>query len=94
MAAYLIVVEAVTNAHRHSGAETCAVRLRRDPDALRITISDTGRGLAATRTPGVGLSSMAERAEELGGACTVRSTEGSGAVVDVVLPLGEPGSEG
>ncbi len=94
VAAYLIVVEAVTNAHRHSGAETCDVRLRRDRDALCIRISDTGRGLAASRTPGVGLSSMTERAEELGGTCTVRSTAGSGTVVDVVLPLGEPGSEG
>ena len=37
---------------------------------------------------------MTERAEELGGTCTVRSTAGSGTVVDVVLPLGEPGSEG
>ena len=44
--------------HRHSGAQTCTVRLRRDDGRLRVTVSDDGQGLAAARTPGVGLSSM------------------------------------
>ena len=40
---------------------------------LRVEVADTGTGLAADRRPGVGLSSMRERAEELGGTFEVGS---------------------
>ncbi|WP_299924736.1 sensor histidine kinase [uncultured Nocardioides sp.] len=87
VAAYRIVVEAVTNAQRHSGADRCVVRLSRDAGDLRIEVSDTGSGLAADRRPGVGLSSMRERAEELGGTFEVDDRPGGGTVVRVGLPL-------
>jgi signal transduction histidine kinase len=88
VAAYRIVLEAVTNAGRHSGARACAVTLRRTPDCLRIRVRDTGTGLVPATTPGVGLSSMRERAEEVGGTWTLTSDRGSGTVVEVRLPLG------
>ena len=88
VAAYRIVLEAVTNAGRHSGARACAVTLRRTPDCLRIRVRDTGTGLGPAATPGVGLSSMRERAEEVGGTWTLTSDRGSGTVVEVRLPLG------
>lgn len=87
VAAYRIVVEAVTNAQRHSGADRCVVRLSRDHGDLRIEVSDTGAGLAADRRPGVGLSSMRERAEELGGTFEAGDRPGGGTVVRVRLPL-------
>ncbi|NPC43259.1 sensor histidine kinase [Nocardioides sp. zg-1230] len=87
VAAYRIVVEAVTNAQRHSGADRCVVRLSRDAGDLRIEVSDTGSGLAADRRPGVGLSSMRERAEELGGTFEAGDRPGGGTVVRVRLPL-------
>lgn len=89
VAAYRIVVEAVTNVQRHSGAERCEVRLRRDHGELRVEVADTGSGLAPDRRPGVGLSSMRERAEELGGTFDVGPREGGGTVVRVRLPIGE-----
>ena len=73
VAAYRIAMEAVTNALRHSGAATCTVSLRREDGVLRLRVRDDGGGLAAGRRPGVGLSSMRERAEELGGTCSVTS---------------------
>jgi signal transduction histidine kinase len=87
VAAYRIVVEAVTNALRHSAAETCSVSLSRDEQALLLRIRDTGNGLSPTPPAGVGLASMRERAAELGGTCTLTSTPGVGTVIEARLPL-------
>jgi signal transduction histidine kinase len=87
VAAYRIVVEAVTNAMRHSSGETCSVSLSRDQRALHIRIRDTGNGLSSSPPAGVGLASMRERAAELGGTCTLTSTPGVGTVIEARLPL-------
>lgn len=92
VAAYRIVLEAVANAVRHSEAGSCAVSLRRDGDALRIEVRDSGVGMPADPAPGVGLASMRDRTQELGGTCTVSSAPG-GTVVTVRLPLGSPSQE-
>lgn len=89
VAAYRIAVEAVTNAQRHSGADRCTVRLTRSGDELQVEVVDTGSGLADDRRPGVGLSSMRERAEELGGTLEVGPDPGGGTVVRARLPLGD-----
>jgi two-component system NarL family sensor kinase len=89
VAAYRITLEAVNNALRHSGARTCVVTLRRDADALLVQITDSGSGLAEDHAAGVGLFSMRERAQELGGTCIVTSRPGSGTTVDVVLPIAD-----
>ncbi len=87
VAAYRIVVEAVTNVQRHSGADRCTVLLSRNGSHLDIEVADTGSGLAADRRAGVGLSSMRERAEELGGSFEVAPRAEGGTVVRVRLPL-------
>ncbi|WP_210438340.1 sensor histidine kinase [Nocardioides xinjiangensis] len=87
VAAYRIVVEAVNNVQRHSEADRCTVRLARVGPDLRIEVVDTGRGLAPDRRAGVGLSSMRERAEELGGSIEVGPAAGGGTRVGVRLPL-------
>ena len=88
VAAYRIALEAVTNALRHSGAEHCTVSLAREDGILLLRVRDAGRGLAAERRAGVGLTSMRERAEELGGTCTVTS-DARGTLVEVRLPIRE-----
>ena len=90
VAAYRIVMEAVTNALRHSGAERCTVSLKREDGTLLLRVRDTGRGLAVDPGAGVGLTSMRERAEELGGTCTVTSSD-SGTLVEVRLPISGEG---
>jgi two-component system, NarL family, sensor kinase len=90
VAAYRIVLEAVTNAVRHSGARACTVTLDREADELRVRVRDDGDGLAEDRRAGVGLESMRERAEELGGTCVVTS-DGTGTLVDARLPVGTNG---
>lgn len=86
VAAYRIAQEALANVVRHAHARTCQVRFRL-ADGLHLEIQDDGIGLPAVRQAGVGLRSMRERAEELGGTCAVETVSGSGARVRVHLPL-------
>ena len=90
VAAYRIAQEALTNVVRHSGATRARVVLRAGDDALEVEVVDDGTGIPAQRTAGVGLVSMRERAEELGGGCTVEPVDGGGTRVLARLPLGVP----
>jgi signal transduction histidine kinase len=88
VAAYRIALEALTNVGRHAQARTCTVRLGMDekPSALRLEVQDDGRGIEDDRRAGVGLASMRERAEELGGTCTVEPLPSGGTRVRAFLP--------
>jgi two-component system NarL family sensor kinase len=86
VAAYRIVVEAMTNAVRHAAATRCEVRLAVAPTTLGIEVADNGRGMGDDPRAGIGLESMRERAAELGGAWRIESTEG-GVHVIASLPL-------
>jgi signal transduction histidine kinase len=66
VAVYRIVQEGLNNVVRHSGAGNCHIRLTIDDD-LQLEITDDGAGISPDRPSGVGLTSMRERAEELGG---------------------------
>ena len=88
VALYRIGSEAIRNVVRHADATTCDVRLRRDDDAVTLTVIDDGCGIDDDRTAGVGLASMRERADELGGLVTVSAgVEGRGCCVAATLPL-------
>ncbi|WP_375475346.1 sensor histidine kinase [uncultured Jatrophihabitans sp.] len=87
VAAYRIVNEAVTNVVRHADARHCLVRLHADC-GLVISVHDDGTGLPAGWRPGVGTSSMSERAEELGGTLRiVTRPEIDGTQVSVRIPI-------
>ncbi|MFI7680667.1 histidine kinase [Actinophytocola sp. NPDC049390] len=86
VAAYRIICEALTNVTRHAAASSCAVRLWVDDD-LHIEVVDDGVGLPAVTNGGVGLSSMRERATELGGECLVEAESDGGTRVFATLPL-------
>jgi len=88
VAAYRIAGEAVTNAVRHSGARAIRVRLCREADTLVVLVTDDGSGLAGDHEPGVGLASMRQRSEELGGSLDVRGS-GAGTTVTARLPLAD-----
>jgi signal transduction histidine kinase len=86
VAAYRIVMEALTNVVRHGQAEHCLIRLRLADD-LNLEVVDDGRGLPADYQTGVGLTSMRERATELGGEFRVEPITPHGTRVSVRLPL-------
>jgi len=86
VAAYRIVLEALTNVVRHAQAHTCQIRLT-VRDRLDLEIRDDGRGLPEHAQPGVGLHAIRERAAELGGSCMIESVPGTGTCVRAVLPV-------
>ncbi len=93
VASYRIALEAINNAERHADARSCAVRINLDNDALSVEIVDDGRGIGEDRGTGVGLSSMRERAAELGGWCAVEALPSGGTRVRAHLPCGDDMTE-
>lgn len=89
VAGYRIVLEALTNVSRHAQASTCQVRLRKTT-SLVLEIQDDGRGLPEPYRAGVGLSSMRERAIEVGGVCAITSSPATGTLVAADLPIHPP----
>jgi two-component system NarL family sensor kinase len=92
VAVYRIVQEALTNVARHAHARTCLVRLSvdRGSGVLEVEVTDDGVGIPGERVAGVGLSSMRERAEELGGTLAVGPGTEGGTRVLARLPLPVP----
>jgi signal transduction histidine kinase len=88
VAAYRIAMEALTNVVRHAQASMCVLKVQRNGN-LTITVSDDGCGLPATAGRGIGMRSMCERAEELGGTWTIEARPGGGTVVRACFPLME-----
>jgi len=86
VAAYGIALEALTNVKRHAQARECVVRLALD-GGLQLKITDDGVGLPAGYQAGVGLTSMRERAAELGGRCVMERRSGGGTRVWAELPV-------
>ena len=88
---YRIVQEALTNVSRHAGANEAWVRLSQRDGWLALEIEDRGRGLpggaAGAVARGVGLVSMRERAELMGGTFALHPASPSGVVVSVRVPL-------
>jgi signal transduction histidine kinase len=89
VAVYRIVQEALTNVIKHAEARVTTVAITLG-DGLDVTIEDDGKGVPADRRAGVGLSSMEERAAELGGRLTVEQRPAGGTRVAAHLPFTLP----
>jgi signal transduction histidine kinase len=87
VAAYQIVREAITNVVRHAEATRCTATLQATGASMVIQVIDDGIGLQRATTTGVGLTSMRERAEELGGSFEVAPAHPTGAQVSATLPI-------
>ena len=87
---YRIVQEAMSNVARHSGAREAWVSLAEEGGMLRLEIRDNGAGFEpgsqASRSGGVGLMGMRERAEHLNGSLEVKSSPGNGTLISVSVP--------
>lgn len=82
-----IIQEALTNARRHSEAGNVMVTLSARNGDLLAEVADDGRGFARETVPGIGLSSMRERAAALGGGLDVESEPGQGTRVRVRIRM-------
>ena len=92
LAFFRIAQEALNNIGKHSKAATVAVDLFRKGGEIVLRVSDNGVGFApgGERGPagrGIGLGSMRERAESVGGSIKVNSTPGIGTTLCVRAPL-------
>jgi signal transduction histidine kinase len=88
VAAYRIAVEALTNAARHAPGTPVSVQLAVN-GRLELRVADGGAGLPDGYRAGVGLTSMRERAAELGGSCVVSRRTPCGTLVHAEFPLPE-----
>jgi PAS domain S-box-containing protein len=86
-----VIQEAITNARRHSGAKKVSVSLRMEGSDLVVEISDDGRGFGPETRPGVGMSSMRERATVVEGKLLVESEPGKGTTVRLRAPVPQKG---
>jgi signal transduction histidine kinase len=91
LAAYRIVQEGITNVAKHAHATRCDVRLTQMVDRLLIEIEDDGVGFVEdTDRPivarGLGLISVRERANRLGGTFNILSSPGHGTRLIISLP--------
>ena len=89
-ALFRIVQEAVNNVLRHAQAQHVSVVLKRDVDQVRVQIVDDGQGFDIQLPRSgrhVGLWSMRERVEQLGGQLEVHSAPGQGTTVIAIVPL-------
>lgn len=88
-ALFRIVQESLTNVARHAGATQVKVSLTADESDLLLTVSDNGAGIAAEarKGNGIGLVSMRERANSLGGRFQIAGVAGAGTTIEVTLPL-------
>ncbi len=94
LALFRIAQEALSNVQRHARAEHTAVRLTFAPDRVHLVVQDDGRGfhpperlVDLVQHGHLGLMSMQERAQIIGGRLTIRSHPGQGTRVEVVAPL-------
>ena len=96
---FRLVQEALTNVRKHAGARAATVTLLADGSGhLTVVIADDGQGF----TPGsqrkgparpLGLTSMRERVDALGGTFQVQSQPGAGTQVTAIIPLPSPRRE-
>jgi signal transduction histidine kinase len=86
---FRVAQEALQNAVRHGRARTIAMHLRGSPSSLTMTIVDDGVGFDVKETwgSGLGLVSMTERLESIGGGMSVRSSPGAGTRIEVNVPI-------
>lgn len=91
---FRVAQEALANVARHSGASRVALKLSFTETAVTLTIHDDGQGLdPATARRGLGLDSMRERVEGIGGRFTIASRPGSGTTLTATAPIGLSESE-
>ena len=85
---FRIAQEALQNVVKHSGARNASVRLTGSAGSLQLEISDSGGGFEMSKLgDGMGLLSMRERVNFLGGLITIWSKPGMGTRITVQVPV-------
>jgi two-component system sensor histidine kinase UhpB len=85
---FRIAQEALTNVAKHAHATRAQIELDQTDDRCRMTVRDDGVGIvgAGRERPGLGMVTMRERAQAVGGDFEVRNAPGGGAYITVEIP--------
>jgi two-component system NarL family sensor kinase len=91
-ALYRITIEALNNVLKHAAATRADIRIKEEHGAIVLEIEDNGKGIDMNQgayTQGIGMRSMRERTELLGGTFEVLSKVGqdSGTIIQAVIPV-------
>jgi len=89
---YRIVQEGLHNIVQHAQARHVSVTVRQEPGRLLLAIQDDGKGFQPQQERGMGLVGIEERVSYLGGKFEVDSAPGRGAILNIMLPLGDGAS--
>jgi signal transduction histidine kinase len=82
-----IVLEAITNALKHSGAQCLRLSARACNGDIEVRIEDDGRGFDTSRhAAGLGLVNMRARAQRIGARLDIHAHSGAGTVVRLAIP--------
>jgi PAS domain S-box-containing protein len=87
---FRVAQEALQNAVKHSGVRRFDVELRYAPDALHLTVRDSGAGFDVTgsmKSSGLGLISMAERLKLVDGQLSIDSRPHQGTTIRAKVPI-------
>ncbi|PZO05004.1 MAG: hypothetical protein DCF28_04740 [Alphaproteobacteria bacterium] len=86
---FRILQEAVNNALKHSGGDRIEIGVGQDSEAgaVRLTVSDNGKGYSGTSTSGHGLRNMKTRATLIGASLTIDASETGTDVVLILRPV-------
>ena len=87
LACFRIAQEAMTNIQRHARAAHVVVALAADAGGLQLTVRDDGRGFDPAHSGGLGLVTMRERAQQVGGTLDIDTAPGAGSCVRAHIPL-------
>ncbi len=85
---YRIAQEALNNSLKHAHATAVTIRIRNQDDQTEIEIEDNGVGFdpeSVSDRGGIGLASIQERAEKLGGMLSIQSEPNQGARITVAV---------
>ena len=88
---FRIIQEALNNVEKHAGASHVTIEIETSPQKLYLSIRDDGKGFspqkARGKTRNLGIASMRERTELLGGNLKIKSEPGRGTNITCDVPL-------
>ncbi|NJK95266.1 MAG: hypothetical protein HC905_10435 [Bacteroidales bacterium] len=86
---YRILLECVNNSVKHAKPENISIQLEKQNQKLLVTYTDNGKGFdvdkTLSETRGMGIFNMQNRIKLIGGEMNIRSVQGRGTRIDIIL---------